>query len=55
VRIWMLIRSTDTERGFTDGSTYTPLDDGLPDIQPGDGFRRMQVSKTIFLRNSLAT
>ncbi len=52
VRIWMLIRSTDTERGFIDGATYTPLDDGLAPIQPGDGFRRMQVSKTIYLRNA---
>jgi len=52
VRIWMLIRATDTERGFIDGATYAPLDDGLAPIQPGDGFRRMQVSKTIYLRNA---
>lgn len=55
VRVWMLIRATDGERGFVDGVTYTPLDQVLPDIQPGDGFRRMQVTKTIFLRNSLTT
>lgn len=55
VRIWMLIRATDDERGFIDGATYTPLDEVLGDIQPADGFRRMQVSKTIFLRNSLTT
>ena len=52
VRIWMLIRSPDAERGFVDGATYTPLDGSLVDITPNDGFRRMQVSKTIFLRNA---
>ncbi len=51
VRVWMLIRAENTERGFVDGNTYTPLDSALNPIQPADGFRRMQVSKTIFLRN----
>ena len=55
VRIWMLIRATDAERGFIDGATYTPLDGALEDITPADGFRRMQVSKTIFLRNAMST
>jgi type IV pilus assembly protein PilW len=50
-RLWLLIRTTDAERGFVDGATYTPLDRQLANIQPGDNFRRMQVAKTIFLRN----
>lgn len=54
VRLWMVIRATDPENGFVDGNTYTPLDNVLPDIQPGDNFRRMQVSKTIHLRNMSA-
>lgn len=52
VRLWLLIRTTDDERGFVDGATYTPLDATLDDISPNDNFRRMQVSKTILLRNS---
>lgn len=51
VRLWMLIRTVDPESGFVDGATYTPLDRQLGDITPGDNFRRMQVSKTIFMRN----
>ncbi len=52
VRIWLLIRSPEDERGFVDGATYTPLDNVLPAFQPNDGFRRMQLSKTIYLRNA---
>lgn len=50
-RLWVLMRTVDAERGFVDGATYTPLDRQLNDIQPADNFRRMQVAKTIFLRN----
>lgn len=51
VRIWLLLRTEYEERGFVDGATYTPLDGNLDDITPDDGFRRMQVSKTIYVRN----
>jgi len=51
VRIWLLIRSTEEERGFVDGRTYTPLDATLGPIVPDDNFRRIQASKTIFVRN----
>lgn len=53
VRVWLLIRTTDEERGFVDGAIYTPLDSDLDAIGPlNDNFRRMQISKTILLRNS---
>ncbi len=52
VRIWLLIRGTEAERGFIDGATYTPLDRVLLPVQPADNFRRIEVSKTIFLRNT---
>ncbi|MCP4277377.1 MAG: prepilin-type N-terminal cleavage/methylation domain-containing protein [Gammaproteobacteria bacterium] len=56
MRIWMLIRSPEEERGFTEGRAgnwngYIPLDSVLDPIVPDDSFRRMQASKTIFLRN----
>ncbi|HJP04873.1 MAG: PilW family protein [Gammaproteobacteria bacterium] len=51
VRIWMLLRTEYAERGFVDGASYTPLDGNLGDITPDDGFRRMQITKTIFVRN----
>ncbi|MDP6437532.1 MAG: PilW family protein [Gammaproteobacteria bacterium] len=51
VRIWMLLRAEYEERGFVDGASYTPLDGNLGDIAPNDSFRRMQITKTIFVRN----
>jgi type IV pilus assembly protein PilW len=51
VRIWLLMRSEYTERGFTDGKTYVLPDAVLADFVPNDNFRRMQASKTIMLRN----
>lgn len=65
VRLWMLVRAEIEEFGYGDLGPYaTPdLALGLPDfpIVPGgapgpatlypDGFRRLQVTKTIFLRN----
>jgi type IV pilus assembly protein PilW len=52
VRIWLLMRSEYTERGFTDGKTYVLPDAVLADFVPNDNFRRMQASKTIMLRNT---
>ena len=51
VRVWLLMRSEYTERGFTDGKTYVLPDAVLADFVPNDNFRRMQSSKTIMLRN----
>lgn len=50
VRIWLRIRAEREEVGFTDTDTYTYADQDLP--APNDGFRRIVVSKTIFLRNA---
>jgi type IV pilus assembly protein PilW len=56
VRLWFLIRSPDAESGFAAGKAgdwdgYVPLDAALENIVPDDKFRRLQASKTIFLRN----
>ena len=50
VRIWMLIRSEYEELGLEDSKTYT-RPDGTFNI-PADAYRRIEGSKTIFLRNS---
>jgi type IV pilus assembly protein PilW len=49
VRIWLLIRSERIENGYTDPNTYTY---GDRVFTPNDGFRRVLVSKTIYLRNA---
>ena len=49
-RLWLVVRSVTPEVGITDTSTYKPGDVNLG--EPNDNFRRMQVSKTILLRNS---
>jgi type IV pilus assembly protein PilW len=49
-RIWLLVRSAYRENGIVDPKNYSP-----GDVQLGtftDDFRRMQVSKTILLRNA---
>jgi len=60
VRLWMMVRSEidETGQGFSDVRSYTPADANLAPIQPGvtagypDSFRRVAISKTVFLRNS---
>lgn len=60
VRLWILVRSEFDERGqgFEDNQVYLPADTDLAPIQPGvtDGypetFRRLAVSKTVYLRNT---
>jgi len=49
-RIWLVVRSIDREAGIVDNRDYEPgdVDLGVPD----DDFRRLQVSKTILLRNA---
>lgn len=49
-RIWLIVRGITPEVGIDDQNVYTPGDVNLG--TPGDLFRRMQVSKTILLRNS---
>lgn len=49
-RVWLVVRSIDREVGLTNDRQYTPGDVDLG--TPSDEFRRMQVSKTILLRNA---
>ena len=49
-RMWMIVRGITREIGLQDTNTYTPGDVNLG--APNDGFRRLQVSKTVLLRNS---
>jgi type IV pilus assembly protein PilW len=49
VRIWLRLRAEREEVGFIDTDAYEYADQDLP--APNDGFRRIVVSKTIFLRN----
>jgi type IV pilus assembly protein PilW len=50
VRIWLRIRAETPERGFVDTATYTYADQNVGPFN--DAFRRIVVSKTIYLRNS---
>jgi type IV pilus assembly protein PilW len=49
-RVWIVVRSINFEAGIEDGRDYEPGDIDLGVIN--DNFRRMQVSKTILLRNA---
>jgi type IV pilus assembly protein PilW len=50
VRIWLRVRAERPETGFTDRARYVYADQ---DAGPfNDGFRRIVVSKTIYLRNA---
>ncbi len=49
-RIWLVVRSISLEVGLEDGRDYEPGDVDLG--VPNDDFRRLQVSKTILLRNA---
>lgn len=49
-RIWLVIRSIDRENGINDTRDYRPGNVVLG--VPNDDFRRLQVSKTILLRNA---
>jgi type IV pilus assembly protein PilW len=50
VRVWLRVRAERPERGYTDTTNYVYADQNVPAI--GDQFRRMVVSKTIYLRNA---
>ena len=49
-RVWLVVRSITVEPGIDDPRTYQPGDVNLGN--PTDEFRRIQVSKTILLRNT---
>lgn len=49
-RIWLLVRGVTPENGIVDPSDYEPGDVDLGTFN--DSYRRMQVSKTILLRNA---
>lgn len=50
VRLWLVVRGITTEVGVQDYRDYEPGDVDLG--VPTDNFRRMQVSKTILMRNA---
>jgi hypothetical protein len=50
VRIWVRVRAEAPERGFTDNRTYQYAD--IQPFTPNDNFRRVLISRTIYLRNS---
>jgi type IV pilus assembly protein PilW len=50
VRLWFRLRAERTENGFTDTTNYVYADQNV--AAPNDSFRRIVVSKTIYLRNA---
>ncbi len=50
VRIWLRVRAENIENGFTDTTVYQYADQNVGPF--GDNFRRIVVSKTIYLRNA---
>jgi type IV pilus assembly protein PilW len=70
VRIWVLLRSDQIETGFVDNLTYQYADRSTANgttasltaagaatkaYAPGDNYRRLLVSRTVMIRNSLGT
>jgi len=49
-RIWLVVRGLTQENGIVDGRDYEPGDVDLG--VPSDNYRRMQLSKTILMRNA---
>jgi type IV pilus assembly protein PilW len=49
VRVWVRVRGDTPESGFVDAHRYRYAD---VDFTPNDGFRRVLLSRTIFLRNA---
>jgi type IV pilus assembly protein PilW len=50
VRVWLRLRAERTENGFVDTAAYAYADQNVPAFN--DGFRRIVVSKTIYIRNA---
>jgi type IV pilus assembly protein PilW len=58
VRLWMLVAVPADDPAFSDSRSWQPADADLAPITPGTAsypanFRRMEVAKTIYLRNEL--
>jgi len=56
IRIWMLVGIPSDDQAWIDEQSYATLDADLGDIVAGSAgypatFRRLQISKTIFLNN----
>jgi type IV pilus assembly protein PilW len=49
VRIWVRVRAEEAETGFTDNKNYKY---GSTNFTANDGFRRVVMSRTIFIRNA---
>ena len=49
-RVWLVVRGVTTEFGLQDARNYAPGNANMG--QMNDSFRRLQVSKTILLRNA---
>jgi type IV pilus assembly protein PilW len=49
VRVWVRMRADQEEQGFVDGRRYQYAD---TDFTPSDHYRRVVMSRTIYLRNS---
>jgi len=50
VRLWVRVRAEEAEQGFADQRIYNYA--SVKDFRPADGFRRVVMSRTIFLRNT---
>jgi type IV pilus assembly protein PilW len=50
IRIWVRVRAEEPEQGFRDQRLYEY--GSVKNFRPGDAFRRVVMSRTIFLRNS---
>jgi type IV pilus assembly protein PilW len=55
VRIWLLLRSARPEAGHHDDGPWYSIDaDTTEALQPNDGFRRISIERTVWLRNGPA-
>jgi hypothetical protein len=52
VRIWVRLRAERREPGFADPTVYQYAGQTFDPVSPNDQFRRVVVSRTIYLRNS---
>jgi len=50
IRLWLRVRAEQAEQGFEDTRTYSYA--SVTNFQPKDGFRRVLISRTIFVRNT---
>ncbi len=52
MRIWLRIRADDREPGFVDAKKYTYAGINYTPSGTDAGYRRVVVSRTVFLRNA---